>query len=188
VSPNFLASDFIAKQELPALLNAAEKEGLVILWIYISPCLYDEAKIEPYQAANEISKPLDGLTPSQQNAVLVNVCRKIKLRMAPIPPVPMIWPQKKSTSRARAATKASIQKAVAGSTMEEPRPHQRLVGTQIRRIVFCGQCQDGLLSRFSWLSSLGYYHCGPSRNRIGQAMSTYWNFSGPYLSIPTTSY
>ena len=69
VSPHFLESDFIAKHELPPLLDAAKKEGLVILWVYVSHCLYDETEIERYQAANEISKPLDSLTPSEQNRV-----------------------------------------------------------------------------------------------------------------------
>jgi hypothetical protein len=78
VSPNFLDSDFIAEYELPPLLEAAEKQGLVILWVYLSHCLYDETEIKRYQAANEISKPLDSLTPSEQNAALVNVCKKIK--------------------------------------------------------------------------------------------------------------
>jgi hypothetical protein len=77
VSPYLLESDFIAEHELPPLLDAAKKEGLV-LWVYISHCLYDETEIEHYQAANEVSKPLDSLTPSEQNRVLADFCRKIK--------------------------------------------------------------------------------------------------------------
>jgi TIR domain len=79
VTPYFLESDFIAEHELPPLLDVAKKEGLVILWVYISHCLYDETEIKHYQAANEISKPLDSLTSSEQNRVLADVCRKIKV-------------------------------------------------------------------------------------------------------------
>ena len=83
VSPNFLGSDFIAEHELPPLLEAAEKQGLVILWVYLSSCLYDETEIEDYQAAHDISKPLDSLTPADQGSVLTHVCRQIKAAVNP---------------------------------------------------------------------------------------------------------
>jgi hypothetical protein len=86
VSPNFLDSDFITEHELTHLLEAAEKQGLVILWVYVSSCLYDETEIGDYQAAHDISKPLDGLTPAEQNRVLVDVCRKIKAAANPVGP------------------------------------------------------------------------------------------------------
>jgi hypothetical protein len=78
VTHNFLNSDFIAEHELPPLLDAAAKEGLIILWIYASSCLFDETEIGDYQAAHDISKPLNSLTPAKRSAVLVEVCRKIK--------------------------------------------------------------------------------------------------------------
>jgi hypothetical protein len=83
VSPHFLGSDFIAEHELPPLLNAAGKEGLVILWVYLSSCLYDETEIGDYQAAHDISKPLDSLTPAEQGSVLTHVCRQIKAAVNP---------------------------------------------------------------------------------------------------------
>jgi hypothetical protein len=84
VSLNFLESDFIAKHELSPVLDAAREEGLVILWLYLSSCLYDRTEIRDYQAAHDISKPLDSLTPAKQNAVLADVCKKIESAASPL--------------------------------------------------------------------------------------------------------
>ncbi|NEP02842.1 MAG: formylglycine-generating enzyme family protein [Symploca sp. SIO2E9] len=78
VSSDFLASEFIAEHELPPLLAAAKTQGLKIIWIYLSACLYKYTEIEAYQAAHDPSQPLDSLTFSQQNQVLVDICQKIQ--------------------------------------------------------------------------------------------------------------
>ena len=78
VSPDFLASEFIAENELPQLLAAAKNKDLRILWVYIRPCLYKEAKIGDYQAAHDISRPLAGLKGISLDNALVEVCQKIK--------------------------------------------------------------------------------------------------------------
>jgi internalin A len=78
VSPDFLASDFIAEHELPPLLDAARRKGLTILWVAVSDSMYKETAIGDYQAANDPTKPLDSLSSAEANRVMVRVCEQIK--------------------------------------------------------------------------------------------------------------
>lgn len=77
VSQNFLASHFIALNELPPLLKAAKNEGVIIYWIYVSSCLFEQTEIASYQAAHDISRPLDRLPKSQRQAVLAKICANL---------------------------------------------------------------------------------------------------------------
>jgi len=77
VSQNFLASDFIADEELLSILAAAEDEGLTIVWIPLTASLYDQTDIANYQAAHDPANPLDSLSPAELNQALVAIAKKI---------------------------------------------------------------------------------------------------------------
>ena len=77
VSPNFLASEFIVNEELQPLLKAAQGEGLTIFWLYLTSCLYEQTEIAGYQAAHDVSRPLDALSKSQRQAVLSEACSRL---------------------------------------------------------------------------------------------------------------
>jgi TIR domain len=77
VSPHYLASDFIAYQELPKMFAAAESEGLKVIWVAVSACAYLETDIKHFQAANDPTRPLDCLKPAKLNEALVKICEAI---------------------------------------------------------------------------------------------------------------
>ncbi len=83
VSQDFLASDFIAEKELPPLLDAAEREGLTIIWVPISYSTYEDSDIEKYQAAHPPNRPLASLSKPEQDAALVKIARLIKDAASP---------------------------------------------------------------------------------------------------------
>ena len=83
VSKEFLNSKFIAETELPALLNAAEKEGLKICWILIQSCNYELTKLWNYQAVNDPKRPLEALLASKRSDELKNISKKIISFLSP---------------------------------------------------------------------------------------------------------
>ena len=80
VTPHFLASDFIQDNELPSLLEAAERKGLRVLWIAVSASLYTESAIARFQAVNDPAKPLDRYVnrPARLNEELLKISHAIK--------------------------------------------------------------------------------------------------------------
>lgn len=82
VSANFLASEFIVKNELPPLLDAAKKENAVILPVIVSPCRFKKTKsLSEFQAINPPEKTLLQMSAAEQEEVFVKVADAIENAM-----------------------------------------------------------------------------------------------------------
>jgi Putative peptidoglycan binding domain/TIR domain len=75
ISANFMASSFIANNELPPLLAAAEHEGAVILMVIISPCVM--GSLLEFQAVNSPSKTLVDMNRGDRDRTWVKLIEAI---------------------------------------------------------------------------------------------------------------
>lgn len=83
ISPRFLASKFILENELPPLLEAAEKDGLLVFPVIISPSRFEKEKgLSIFQTANDPQKPLQSLPPVERDRVWVELSLKIESALA----------------------------------------------------------------------------------------------------------
>jgi hypothetical protein len=79
VSADFLASDFITAEELPALLAAAKSEGTLILPLIVSPCRFLKTEsLSQFQAVNLPSQPLSEMTKARQEATFVKLIESVE--------------------------------------------------------------------------------------------------------------
>jgi hypothetical protein len=79
VSPDFLASSLVMNDEVPALLRAAENEGVTILCLILRPCLYERfPMLSQFQAVNSPRRPLSALSRYQREQALVNLVTTIE--------------------------------------------------------------------------------------------------------------
>ncbi|MGG6268502.1 TIR domain-containing protein [Leptolyngbya sp. AN03gr2] len=81
VSADFLASDFIAKNELPQLLAAAKDKGTIIIPIILSPCRLPK-NISEIQAANSPSKALTSMSYHEREEVFSMIVEIIEEYLA----------------------------------------------------------------------------------------------------------
>ncbi len=77
-SADFLASDFIAQDELPPLLEAAQNDGASIMPIILKPCGFDRfPNISKFQAVNSPSKTLVEMEEGEQERFLLRLTEDI---------------------------------------------------------------------------------------------------------------
>jgi formylglycine-generating enzyme required for sulfatase activity len=78
VSPDFVASDFIDRKEMPSLLDAAQIQGLAILWVPLRPIsLKLFPQIEQYQALFSPDRTLADMTDVEQDRTLAKISETI---------------------------------------------------------------------------------------------------------------
>jgi hypothetical protein len=83
ISPNFLASSIVMSEEIPALLKAAEDDGVTILCLILRPCLYERfPALNQFQAVNSPSRPLSALSRFQREQTLVRLATIIEESLA----------------------------------------------------------------------------------------------------------
>jgi len=79
ISADFLASDFIAKNEIPPLLASAESRGAVILPVIVSTCRFSQTEsLSQFQAVNPPNQPLNMMSKGRQEAVFVKVSEAVE--------------------------------------------------------------------------------------------------------------
>ncbi|APW61697.1 TIR domain-containing protein [Paludisphaera borealis] len=87
VSADFLASDFIEREELPPLLAAAAERGARILPVIVGSCMLEgpNSNVGKYQAVNSPNEPLEMLNEAARNRVWADLARQIFDLLAPSP-------------------------------------------------------------------------------------------------------
>ncbi|SRR6266567_5002376 len=83
ISPSFLASKFIAANELPPLLEAAKNEGAIIFPVIVRPSNFEDTELVNFQAVNSPSMPVAKMKGYERDALWAKVARDIKKAILP---------------------------------------------------------------------------------------------------------
>lgn len=83
VSADFLASDFIIHNELPPLLEAAQKDGAVILSVILRPCAFvRNTSLAQFQAVNDPGTPLVQMRSPGREKIFDRVAQEVERALA----------------------------------------------------------------------------------------------------------
>ena len=79
VTADFMASDFIVKNELPQLLSRARKEGTKIIPVVLKPCRFHRNKtLSEFQAINNPLTPPVFLSEGEQERIYDELSESIE--------------------------------------------------------------------------------------------------------------
>jgi TIR domain len=77
VSVNFLASDFIVREEIPYLLDAAKERNLRILLVRLTPCYIDATPLRHIQAVAGMPEALNEMADHEWTKAFCDVCGEV---------------------------------------------------------------------------------------------------------------
>lgn len=78
ISADFLASDFINKEELPRILQSSQEHGSSVIPIITSPCNFSaHNELLKFQAVN-LSTPLVNITRGEQESIFQQVAQRVE--------------------------------------------------------------------------------------------------------------
>jgi formylglycine-generating enzyme required for sulfatase activity len=105
----------VTNHELPPLLEAAEAEGLSILWVPLRPSLVEVTPIQAYQAVLSPKRPLVAMNAVEQEEALKTIGLAIQEKLASRPATPPPAPAKPASAPSQPAPPAPAPPAPAPS-------------------------------------------------------------------------
>ena len=78
VSANYFSSGYIWNDEFRQILRAAQKNGVTILWLPVSYCVYKDTDVAKYQPVTDPEKPLTTRTRAERDEVYTALVERIR--------------------------------------------------------------------------------------------------------------
>ena len=78
ISADFLASDFIANNELPSLLAGTTDKGKIIYPVILRPCAFNDTELAQFHPINDSATPLSTMSKGKRDAVWAKIAGLIR--------------------------------------------------------------------------------------------------------------
>jgi TIR domain len=79
ISPNFMASDFIVRIELPLVLQAAKDEGAIVVPVILRRSKFDrDERLSCFTALNNPEQPLIDMAPGRRDVIFEKLAETIE--------------------------------------------------------------------------------------------------------------
>lgn len=188
LSPSFMASNFVAENELPPLLRAAEKEGVVILPVIVRPLNFEDTELADFQSVNNPSRSVAKMKPYQRDELWVKVVKEIQRTVYPLQKAQVKLPQNISVLE-------GINANALDELREEMQRQREADGLFMARVIDFRQAINARAWQQAEKMLQQYPHLPEARSSLGLGMSQevqeYFSYqlypNNPSLGGPVTS-